>query len=72
MCKVKCIYDNPKTRRREYWVNGRLVGWYTEEFLAQAGAILNVMPKMEKHVSRFTAGMLEGDSNAMGGEKNSD
>ena len=60
-----CIYDNPQTSRREYWRDGKMIGYYTSEFLDQAGNILTVTEKMLKHVCRFQPERLIGDKQAM-------
>ena len=59
-----CIFDNPIAFRREYWRDGKLVGWYTKEFLDQAHKILTITKKMEVHLRRFEPGVLLGDSEA--------
>lgn len=59
-----CIYDNPEASRREYWRDGKLVGWYTVEFLDQADKILTITKKMEKHLRKFQPGFLLGDPEA--------
>jgi hypothetical protein len=59
-----CIFDNPVGFRREYWRDGKLVGWYTKEFLDQADKILTITKKMEVHLRRFEPGVLLGDSDA--------
>lgn len=61
----KCIFDNPKTTNREYWVNGKIVGFYTKEFLDKAGSIVSVNKKAEKHLALFFPGRLIGDKEAM-------
>ena len=62
---LTCIWDNAETMRREYWRNGEIIGWYTKEFLDQAGNILTITDKMLKHVSQFQPGRLIGDRNAI-------
>lgn len=59
-----CMYDNPVALRREYWRDGKLVGYYTKEFLDQAHKILTVTKKMEKHLRNFQDGALLGDPEA--------
>lgn len=60
-----CIFDNPETFRREYWRNGNLIGWYTKEFLDQAGKILTIDKKMEPHVGKFQPGRILGELTAI-------
>lgn len=59
-----CIYDNPVAFRREYWRDGKLIGWYTKEFLDQADKILTITKKMEVHLRKFQPGILLGDVEA--------
>lgn len=61
-----CMYDNPVAFRREYWRDGKLVGWYTKEFLDQADKILTITKKMEVHLRPFQPGILRGDPEARG------
>jgi len=60
-----CVYDNPESFRREYWRDGKLVGWYTKEFLDQAHKILTVSKEMEPHLKTFSPGSYRGDPAAM-------
>jgi len=60
-----CIYDNPQAFRREYWRDGKLVGWYTKEFLDQADKILTITKKMEVHLRKFQPGSFIGNTEAM-------
>ena len=60
-----CIYDNHTAFRREYWRDGKLVGWYTKEFLDQADNILTITKKMEVHIRKFNTGALIGDEGAI-------
>ena len=59
-----CMYDNPVACRREYWRDGKLVGWYTKEFLDQADKILTITKKMEIHLRPFQPGITIGDVEA--------
>ena len=59
-----CMYDNPVSCRREYWRDGKLVGWYTKEFLDQADKILTITKKMEVHLRKFQPGALLGNPEA--------
>jgi hypothetical protein len=58
------MYDNPVGFRREYWRDGKLVGWYTKEFLDQADKILTITKKMEVHLRKFQPGVLLGNPEA--------
>lgn len=62
----KCIYDNPTSLRREYWLNGKMVGYYTKEFLDQAGNIVQISKKAAQHLSKFNPGRIIGKKEAMG------
>lgn len=62
----KCIFDNPKSFQREYWVNGKKIGWYTKEFLDQAPKILTITKKMEMHLTGFQPGRVIGNPEAVG------
>ena len=60
-----CIYDNPVTLRREYWLNKQLIGWYTEEFLNQSDNIVQVKPAAKLHICRFQPGRIVGNKDAI-------
>ena len=59
------IYDNHDMFRREYWRDGKLVGFYTKEFLDQAGNIIQANKKAEKHLTKFIPGRIIGNKEAI-------
>lgn len=61
-----CIYDNPVSFSREYWRNGKRIGWYTKEFLDQAPKIIQINKKSEKHLCQFHPGRIIGNPEAIG------
>lgn len=52
------VYDNPRTRRREGWRDGKITGWITERAISDAAEVGMLDP--------FIPGRLEGSPEAVG------
>lgn len=65
MDELICMYDNPENGFREYWVNGKRIGWYTKEFLDQEPQTVKVSKKAEIHLAPFNSGRITGNKGAI-------
>jgi hypothetical protein len=66
----ECVYDNPKTFRREWWINGEMVAFISIEILHSPNNVWIHSPLERIHnLGKWKIGNVWGDMDALNKDK---